>query len=92
MTGGSAEEFVDALSLGIEKEFSFRGRTLFAQGGGADGTWQMTVAQWDPPEDDHLWSTEAGTMRECFERFLEAPIFDGKTFWQVESELEWISG
>ena len=23
-------------------------------------------------------------------RFLEATIFDGKTFWQVESELAWL--
>ena len=23
-------------------------------------------------------------------RFLEAPLFDGKTFWQVENQLAWL--
>ena len=23
-------------------------------------------------------------------KFLEAPIFDGKTFWQVENEIAWL--
>lgn len=24
------------------------------------------------------------------QRFLEAPIFDGKTFWQVEKDIAWV--
>jgi len=92
MIGGNVQEFIDTLSLGIEKEFRFRGRTLFAQGGVKDGVWKMTVAQWEPALDDYVWATKASSMEECFERFLKAPIFDGKTFWQIESELEWISG
>ena len=24
------------------------------------------------------------------QRFLEAPVFEGKTFWQVEKEIAWL--
>lgn len=92
MIGGNVQEFVDTLSLGIEKEFRFKGRTLFAQGGKENETWEMTVAQWDPPKDEYLWSTKASSMKECFDQFLRAPLFDGQTFWQAEHEIEWVAG
>ena len=27
---------------------------------------------------------------ENIERFFDAPLFDGKTFWEVEQEIEWV--
>ncbi|MDD5807119.1 MAG: hypothetical protein PUD02_07305 [Eggerthellales bacterium] len=92
MKGGNVQEFLDTLSLGIEKEFKFRDRTLFAQGGVKDGVWTMTVDQWDPPVEDYIWSTQGETMEQCFNEFLEARIFDGRTFWDTESEMEWVAG
>jgi len=28
--------------------------------------------------------------QESFEAFLKEPLFDGKTFWEVEKEIEWV--
>ena len=47
-------------------------------------------------EEDGTWPVE--TVYEIFDkdlelikkRFLEAPIFDGKSFWEVEKELAWL--
>lgn len=52
----------------------------------------MTVDQWDPPVEDYIWSTQGETMEQCFNEFLEAHIFDGRTFWDTESEMEWVAG
>ena len=41
---------------------------------------------------DHtlVFSTEQGSCNKCIEEFENAAIFDGKTFWQVEQDIEWI--
>ena len=30
------------------------------------------------------------TMREVMEEFTRIPLIDGKTFWELENELEWV--
>lgn len=30
------------------------------------------------------------TVREVMEEFTRIPLIDGKTFWELESELEWV--
>ena len=30
------------------------------------------------------------SVKECADKFLEAKIWDGKSFWEVESEMEWV--
>lgn len=43
-----------------------------------------------PPSEEDIWECNAATMEECLIAFLDARIFDGKTFWEVESEIEWV--
>lgn len=35
----------------------------------------------------HLEAPDVDTLREMF---LKSPVFDGKTFWEVEKELAWL--
>lgn len=30
------------------------------------------------------------TVREVMDEFLRIPLIDGKTFWELENELEWV--
>ena len=30
------------------------------------------------------------TVREVMEEFTRIPLIDGKTFWELENELEWV--
>ena len=41
------------------------------------------------PFSGYVWEYDAPTMKECADAFLAAPIWDGKEFLQVESEVEW---
>lgn len=92
MKGGNVQEFIDTLSLGVEKEFKYKDATYFAQGSLSDGVWTMTLDRWNPPTDGYIWSFQAPAMEECFRAFLDAPLFDGLTFWEAERDMEWISG
>ena len=46
--------------------------------------------------DDRGWYVKtvyqavAQTDSECMERFLTDPIIDGKRFWNIEKEMEWL--
>lgn len=92
MKGGNVQEFVDTLSLGLEKEFSFRGKKLFAQGWAEDGAYTLTLDQWEPSREGHVWSYKSTSWDECWEAFVNAPVFDGLTFWEAEGEIEWLYG
>jgi hypothetical protein len=41
---------------------------------------------------DHslFFSAEYDNCSKCIEAFENAPIFNGKTFWQVEKDIEWV--
>jgi hypothetical protein len=41
---------------------------------------------------DHslFFSAEYDNCSKCIEAFENAPIFDGKTFWHVEKDIEWV--
>ena len=90
MIGGDPQEFLDGLYYGFEQVFVYRGRTLCAQGWREpDGRWLLTVDQWDLDiEDWHVWDHRSVDPQECFNAFLTAPLFDGRTFWEAEGEIE----
>ena len=51
----------------------------------------MEVFQYNPPGDGYVWEYDSKSPSDDgLEAFLEAPIFDGKTFWEAESEIEWV--
>lgn len=50
----------------------------------------MEVFQCEPPKDDYVWEYNGQSLSEAQEEFQNAPIFNGKTFWQVEQEIEWV--
>lgn len=33
---------------------------------------------------------EENTCLECLNKFINDPIFDGKTFQEIEQEIEWV--
>ncbi|MCI7028178.1 MAG: hypothetical protein MR914_09010 [Clostridiales bacterium] len=53
---------------------------------------EFTIDLWD----DRGWYVKtvyqavAQTDSECMERFLTDPIIDGKRFWNIEKEMEWL--
>jgi hypothetical protein len=88
MIGRTPQQFIDDLSYGVEQTFSYHGQVFFVEGiTQDDGTWVAHVDQWEPAEKDFVWQHSAPTMAECLSAFLDAPLFDGHTFWEAEGEM-----
>ena len=92
MQGGTPQQFIDSLSYGMEQIFIYRGKTICVQGFvESDGLWTITMDQLEPESDNwNLWKHRAPSIDECVKAFLATPLFDGRTFWEAEGEIELI--
>ena len=50
----------------------------------------MEIFQTDPDAENYVWEYNGSSIKEGQKAFQTAPIFDGKTFWEVEQEMEWV--
>lgn len=90
MINGNIEEFVEKLLDGEEVIYTYNGNKYFSQGYNLDdGTYYFELQQWEPV-DSILWHIEGLTRQESLNMFLKATLFEGKTFWEVEKEIEWV--
>lgn len=95
MIDGDVKEFVDNLYYGTEMYFLFRGKKYFVQGWYEDGIHHLTLEieepydSKDPLCQGYVWSHESKERGECAQAFLNAPIWDGKKFYEVEKEMTW---
>ena len=78
--------------IGTRKGIFFPWEKMFAQGWIENGICTLVLDQWDPPRKGHVWAHESASWDECWEAFANAPVFDGLTFWEAESEMEWLYG
>lgn len=88
MLNGDVNEFVAHIPWGDELAFIYKGKKYFLQGLDT----KLYLAIWEPPTDGYIWIGDGFTYEKGYpvDKFLAAPIFDGKTFWEVESEIEWV--
>lgn len=90
MINGNVNEFVDALYYGTENVFVFKQYKFMIQGWWKNDKYTLYMQLWEPPVEGHDWEYTAPTPAECVDKFLHAPLFDGKTFWEAEREMEWV--
>ena len=90
MINGNTDEFVDKLWGGEELVFTYNGKKYFSQGYVKDnGKYYFEVQLWEP-QSAVLWSVSGLSNQESLESFLNEPLFDGKKFWDIEKEIEWV--
>ncbi len=89
MINGDPHDFIETIYSGQDVPYSFRGRKYWFQGYNKAEGFFMEIYHCDPPYDD-IWSYFGSDSERCGNAFLEARIFDGKTFWEVEQEIEWL--
>lgn len=53
-------------------------------------TIHMEVFQYEPSSEAIIWEYNGKNLEEAMQEYVEARIFDGKTFWKVEHEIEWV--
>ena len=87
--------FVDDIYQGQEVNFAYRDRKYFIQGWGTKlpetkkYNFHLEVARWVPTLQPNLWEYNSDiSMSECAKAFMNAKIFDGKTFAEIEAETE----
>ena len=101
MLNGDVDEFVEQIETGLDLYFMYKNQKFFLDGITAkipiEGTSTKELRNYqcllriDPPLDHIVWELifPAGVGFPA-EEFLKARIFDGKTFWEVQEEIEWI--
>ncbi|MCM1277337.1 MAG: hypothetical protein NC299_18590 [Lachnospiraceae bacterium] len=97
MKGMTVGDFIDKVYRGSEIEFVLSNTTYFVQGFCEDGKYVLTVDYWQKtdgsePEHDYLLSVECDDPAERTAMFENAKIFNGKTIYEVESEIEVLYG
>ena len=92
MINGSITDFIDQLNFRQEIEFLYKDRKYFIQGWCNDDKTETTLVlteENDEPFTGYLWEYHAGKMSECADSFLNAEIWDGKCFLQIQNEITW---
>ena len=94
MINGDVNEFVDGLYFGDERWFIYKNIKYFIQGWVEDGKFTLLLDQMnpDPGTNISLWeeTKDMSKNKEVVECFLGSKLFDGKNFWDVEHEIEWV--
>ena len=91
MTGGSPKDFLDRIYSCQDTVFIYAGIKYWFQGYMPnESVVHMEVTQYEPPKDEHIWEYNGNTIEECRDAFVNARIFNGKTFWQAEQDIEWV--
>ena len=92
MINGDINAFIEVAQYGHEVFFLYKGQKFFLQGMGpsANGTYDLFLDRFEPPADDYIWVGVGRDHKYPIEEFLNAKIWDGKNFWEVEHEIEWV--
>ncbi len=91
MIDGDLNAFLDDLACGFELVFIFRGKKYFLEGYWNDDD-KPTYYMWtlDPPAEDYSLILVGEGKQYPIEEFLALKIWDGKTFMEVQDEIQWV--
>ena len=92
MIGGNVNEFIDH-STYEEVAVMYNSRKFFFRGLMRDRDTQLytfEIEYWGYDTAETVYCAVAKTGKECMERFLSEPIIDGKRFWEIEKDMEWV--
>lgn len=91
MINGSINDFIEKLNYGDEVIFIYEGMKYFIQGyKNNDGRFTLYLDRWEPPSNDYIWIGVGTDIDYPVSEFLTSPIWNGKTFMNIESDVEWV--
>lgn len=92
MKNGKITDFIDHLFLGEEMVFEYGNKKYFIQGWWSEDK-SVATLMLDLVEKQefhqYLWEYTSSSMKVCAEAFLSAPLWDGKTFLQIQETVVW---
>lgn len=87
MKGKRIREFLEDLNWNAETEFTWRGGNYLITGYiNSDGTYTLVLYATDA-EGKALFTHTSSSRGECVHAFEKAKVFDGRTIYDVESEI-----
>ena len=89
MINGNSQEFIDGLYYGDERFFVYCKKKYFIQGYCENEDYVLEIYIIEPSDNKFHWKAISDTDYPI-EQFEMLKIFNGKTFWEVESEIEWV--
>ena len=90
MIDGDAREFIEGLYYGDERFFFFDGEKYFLQGYFSKGKPMLELYVMENPKNHFAWRSISKNGEYPVKEFESAPIFNGKTFWEAEQEIQWV--
>jgi hypothetical protein len=90
MINGDPKEFIDGLYYGDERFFYFDNSKYFIQGYYTDGKPMLELYILEPPDNNFVWRAISENESYPVSEFENAKLFNDKTFWQVEKDIEWV--
>lgn len=94
MKDGNVNEFIDKLYyedhyvLYNGSKYFFNGCRLKFDSNGK--VVRVIPEIYDISNDKTLFSVQEAFAAECIEAFENSPIWDGKTFWAIEDQMQWV--
>ena len=92
MEGGRVNDFIDAFSY-QSVALIFKGEKFFSDGitTNSNGKYSFFIIKVNENGDflQDIFEFEGDTITDCINAFENAPIWDGKTFYDVENEMKW---
>ena len=90
MINGDIKIFLDNLYIGQELLFAYKNIKYFVQGW-TTGDEKKHLECWEyGTPSPILWEKNGASMSELANDFLEAPLWDGKTFHEIEADAIWL--
>ena len=90
MINGDPKEFIDGLYYGDERFFYYDSYKYFIQGYYTGNKPMLELYVLEPADNSFEWRAVSDGDSYPVLEFENAPIFNGKTFWQVEQDIEWV--
>lgn len=91
MIDGNPHEFLEQLSSCQNTIFIYNGCKYWFQGYMPErGKVHMELYEHEPPSEGVVWEYDGAAIDEGIEDFIKAPIFNKKTFWEVEEDIQWV--
>lgn len=91
MVGGKPKDFLDRLYSCQDTVFIYKHIKYWFQGYMPDkNSVHMEIFQYQPSSERNVWEYDGATIDECLKAFIHAKIWNGKSFWDVEQEMEWV--
>lgn len=96
MHDGNVNDFLDHATY-EEVAVRYKGEKYFFYGIVYDKSTQSYSFVVERCHDDGsfaavIYDRTAPTIEQCMSEFLQTPIIEGKTFWELEKDMTWIEG